>query len=112
MFKAIGWLIKLSLFTTLVLVLGNYFKWGGKTVSDQVKTQMSKAESLELPSIPPSVRGWTRSLVGDAKRGAKSSKPRPIENELRPEDGTEIPSSERQKLKTLIRDLNTSYGRD
>ena len=111
MFRAIGWLIKVSIFAAVILVLGNYFKWGGRTVSDQVKTQMAKAETLE---VPDTVRGWTRGILGDARRGARISntllRPRTIEQ--RPEEGTEIPSSERQKLKALIRDLNTSYGRD
>ena len=114
MFKAIGWVLKLTVFAALVLVLGNYFKWGGKTVSDQVKTQMAKAESLEVPSAVAHVQGWASGLISDAGQGSRKngSVLRKVEKEQRPEEGTDIPSSERQKLKTLIRDLNTSYGRD
>jgi hypothetical protein len=110
MFKAIGWLLKLTIFAALVLVLGNYFKWGGKTVSDQVKTQMAKAQSLEVPTA---VQGWASELISDTGQGSRKGPVlRKAEKEQRPEEGTDIPSSERQKLKTLIRDLNTSYGRN
>jgi hypothetical protein len=125
MLKAIGWVIKSAIFAVVVLILGNYLRVGGKTVSDQVRTQMSHAESASssLGGAVTHVRGWADKLTGDAKKGAVRA-PRSVGGPVsqapvvsrtamnEKEDGTpsseEIPSSERQKLKALIRDLNTA----
>jgi hypothetical protein len=121
MIKAIGWIIKVSVFAALVLVAANWVRVGGKTVSDQVKTQMSHAERSELVGT---VKDWATTVTKDAQRSFE--KRANLHNTARPpnpmlrssEDGnagdrsSEFPSSERQKLQALIRELNASRGRD
>lgn len=110
MFKAIGWLIKVSIFVVLVLILGNWLEFRGKTVSDQVKTHLSHAERSEFAH---KLRSWAGDLTEDARVGA----PRKISSETRTgsgaaRSGEDLPSAERQKLRALIRELNHSEKRD
>lgn len=39
-------LFKLSFFAVLVLVLSHWIKWDGRTISDQVRSQMSHPEKI------------------------------------------------------------------
>lgn len=98
MLNGIKWIIKIAVFSLIVLVLGNWLQWRGKTVSDQVKTQLSHAQRSEIAG---QVRGWATQLTQDAKEGAKVDS-----------DSEAISSSERQKLKALIRQLNSSANRN
>ena len=134
MLKAIGWLIKASIFAVIVLIIGNYFKLGSKSISDQIKTQLSHAEPTDVVN---EVKDWAHHVTTDHKAGiAKkikaqteavvetaasltSQKPR-IANqnvvkaskgqraETVSATGEEIPSSERQKLRALMRELNSA----
>jgi hypothetical protein len=120
MFKAIGWLIKTALFAALVLVIGNLVNWKGRTVSDQVKVQLSHAERTELGE---KLKDWTSDtktyrddLVRETTHEAKKL------THLRPhtavaangegEPSEQLPSSERQKLRALIRELNSPQDRN
>lgn len=99
MFKLIGTLLKVTLFAIVILVLANVFEWRGKTISDQVKTQLSHAERLP---VTHQVKRWAGGLVKDSNTGAQ--------NRARQKDTDldQITASERQKLKSLIEELNTS----
>ena len=44
MFKALGFLIKLTLLSVTILVIGNRVSWDGKTLSDHVRAQVTRAE--------------------------------------------------------------------
>jgi hypothetical protein len=135
MFKAIGWLIKLTIFTGIILVLGNMLHWKGHTVSDQVKTSLASAQTAEtiddiktwanhITSTPGSSHAITH-LKNAKKRALPQESPRnsihhanvtanvatdPQAAMQQPEAQAqeEIPSSERQKLRALIREINTS----
>lgn len=139
MINAMGWLVKITLFSILILVLGNWIHWNGRTVSDQVKTQLSHAERSDFAS---SIRRWTGNVTQDVRKHAHSGSHTSVNHEARqparhknevtsaeessPEasvEGTErtsaeakpmekIPSSERQKLRALIQELNTSTSAD
>jgi hypothetical protein len=122
MIHAVGWMIKLTLFSILVLVLGNYVHWNGKSVSDQVKTQLAHAERSQFAG---SIRRWTGNVTRDAKRGAHLQKAAVLggeENRKRSEGRTsmrseerpqeKIQASERQKLRALIQELNTTKSAD
>lgn len=124
MINAMGWLIKVTLFSIVILVLGNWIHWNGKTVSDQVKTQISHAERSDIAT---SLRRWTGNVTQDvrtqSRKTAHRKEPSP-EASLegsgdatgRPSDEVKpmekIPSSERQKLRALIQELNTSTSAD
>lgn len=108
MFKALGLCIKLVIFSILVLILGNWLHWDGKTISDQVKLKMAHAERV---GIVDTMRDWAEKVTHDAKKGfqkktGRSSSTTPSEAQ------EEITSSERQKLKALIRELNSSHGKN
>jgi hypothetical protein len=125
MLKAIGWLIKASVFAALVLVAANYFKVGTKTVSDELKTQLSHAENAEVVG---EVKDWAHRMT-NAHRDGILKKSKVDRGEARTKGvvlvpqqkmvskpsatsvastSEEISSTERQKLRALMRELNSS----
>jgi predicted PurR-regulated permease PerM len=90
MLKLISYILKTTLFIVLILILGQIFSWNGKTVSDQIKTQLAQAEYFSVQEI----KSWANKLVGTKNK---------LENNVE-----NISLSERQKLKSLIRELNSS----
>lgn len=98
MLKIVGFFFKMTIFSILVLVLGNSLHWGGRTISDQVRTTMAHAEHSDLFGI---VRNWAEKITHDARQGYQNK----VNHSLSQE---EIPASEKQKLKALIRELNGS----
>jgi hypothetical protein len=144
MIHAMGWLVKITLFSILILVLGNWIQWNGKSVSDQVTTQISHAERSNIAN---SLRRWTGNVAQDMRSGAthkgarhkhevRSKEVSYQETEEVADASTEssqsasdtttssptsskeakpmekIRSSERQKLRALIQELNTSTSAD
>jgi hypothetical protein len=103
MLKLISLCLKIVFFSLMVLVLGNWLRWDGKTLSDQIKHQMSHAESSHLAGA---VRGWAEKVTHDARKGIKNNFDQPEEEE------EDISPSERQKLKALIRELNSSHKKN
>jgi hypothetical protein len=97
MFKLFSLVFKVVVFSAAILVLGHYLTWEGKTLSDQVRLQLSHAERSPVAAR---VKKWTNGLMNDAVSGSKSQKSQ--------KDGEEVPPSERQKLRALIRELNRS----
>jgi hypothetical protein len=92
MLRLLSFLIKLSIFGVVILMLGHVVTWKGKTISDQVKTQMSHAERMDLVG---QVKTWTNdTLSSEASPRAKQKK------------DEQISPTERQKLKALIQELN------
>jgi F0F1-type ATP synthase membrane subunit b/b' len=92
MFKLIGWILKASFFTILVLVAAHYVTWDGRTVSDQVRSTLSSADrSTPLRTLKSKSKGLIEeareaaSRIGvDAKRDEK------------------IPDEDRRRLQALI----------
>ncbi len=121
MINAMGWLIKITLFSLLILFLGNWIHWNGKTVSDQVKTQIAHAERSDIAT---SIRKWTGNVTHDvrhqARKPARHASPETSDDTASYKSGEpaevtpmeKIPSSERQKLRALIQELNTSTSAD
>ena len=111
MFKILGFFIKLTIFSALVLIIGNLIHWNGRTVSDQVKTQLSHAERTAWVGVS-GMKHWAGKLTGDSKEGSARKKTLRPNAALEPMDSNEddskkIPASERQKLRALIEELNT-----
>ncbi len=129
MFKLIGALIKTALFALIILLLGNLVRWDGRTISDHVRAQTAK---LERSNSFKGARGWAEKISEDAKEGLKKV-PNPLADKLQPASPStasdmerqetkhadrreklknppqeRIPASERQKLRALIEELNTS----
>jgi hypothetical protein len=98
MFRLLGWLLKSLVFAVVVLVAAHYIRWEGRTISDQISTHLARAERSETAR---KVREFTGSLAEDAKKGSRQGvKPR------REPEQSDIPASERQKLRELIQELN------
>lgn len=130
MLNAISWLFKAALFSAIVLMLGNWITIGNRTVSEQVRIGLSRAERSEvaakMKSAAESVADQARTALQDARKGAtlkpKAQQSRPPvpaktgDKVAKAEAPTErpnekIPSSEREKLKALIEELNRPQGR-
>ncbi|OFZ18364.1 MAG: hypothetical protein A2X94_12510 [Bdellovibrionales bacterium GWB1_55_8] len=106
MLKLIGLGIKLTVLGTIFLVLGNVLEWRGKTISDQVKVQIAQAERSQLFHR---VRKISSELSEDSRLGQKQAHKFGRKNNSGVRSTEEdIPVSERQKLKSLIRELNSS----
>lgn len=108
MIRAISFVFKFLIFSALVLVLGNWIKVGNKTISDQVKTEMAQAERSEFVG---KVRGWANRISQDSRLG-QLKKIQLNEKSASPENRVteNITPSERQKLKSLIEELNRPNG--
>jgi hypothetical protein len=102
MFKLIGWILKATFFTAVVLVAAHYVTWDGKTVSDQVRSTLSSADR----SVPvKTLRRQSKALLRDAKAAAShvgikhSTSARESATE---KQGETIPSADRERLQALI----------
>jgi hypothetical protein len=108
LFSLLKLVFKLALFSLIVLTLGNIFGWSGKTVSDRIRTQLGAAER-KIDRAAGEARNWVaekgREMLPEAKRLER-------EPATDGEDPDEIPPSERQKLRNLIRELNGSRKKD
>lgn len=90
MLNLIKYILKTGLYIAMILILGQILSWDGKTISDQVKTHLAQAEHYSVQGIA----NWATKLVGTTKDKLERA-----EN---------ISLSERQKLKSLIRELNST----
>ena len=97
MLKIIMFLFKVGILAAIVLVLGNVIEWRGKTVSDQIKTQWAQAQRTEIAN---QIRDWASKITQDSAQGVRKKQDA--------QESPEISSSERQKLRALIRELNNS----
>ena len=85
--KRFFWTIfKLSVFAVIVLVIAHSVEWKGKTISDQVKTQMSQVMHSKTYQ---QAENYAKTLGSDIKNEAEAILP-----------------TEKEKLKNLIKDLN------
>jgi hypothetical protein len=106
MLRLLGWLIKLGVFATIVLVLGHVVTWKGKTISDQVKTQLSHAERTDLVG---KVKRWSKEIDSTPLNLGTGSGGTAPKTGAGKDTAEELLSSERQKLKALIQELNSSH---
>lgn len=103
MFKVLGWIIKASLFTAIILVASHLVRWNGRTVSDQVRSTLSSAER----SAPlKTARKKSEVLLEDAKdaaeRALKAARSTTSEK-------AEIPEQDKEELQALIDDEKKSF---
>lgn len=117
MIKLVSTLVKLVFFCGVVLVLGSLIRWNGKTVSDQIKTGVSKAE--KSPWVIQT-QEWVVDKKNDLLESSQRQLPHNKNNTAQqrwdkpsaksePTANNNHPTySERQKLRTLIQELNTN----
>src|SRR4051812_45871137 len=107
MLNTIKFALKIAALCLLTLILGNMIHWRGKTLSDQVKSQLSHAESIEMMD---QMKQLTGRVANDAQEG-EAANPAPVYKVYKTKKAAEtaakeeIAPSERQKLRELIRDL-------
>lgn len=90
MLKAIGWVLKTTVFAVVILILGNWIRWDGKTVSDQVKSKMAFA-TRSSPSVEKTMKQM-KSLKDRISTG-------------NPAESEQISQAEREKLRSLMKNL-------
>jgi hypothetical protein len=110
MFKLMAWIIKVTVFAAIVLVLGNVVKWHGRTVSDQIKTQVSHAEQTPWGERAQDLLNSPSYLSSTNKASGRHSVN--TANSAHPLTDEKISPTEQQKLKALIRELNGSRSHD
>jgi hypothetical protein len=99
MFKLIGLLFKIAIFGVVVLIIGNTVHWGGRTISDQIRIGLSSAQKSTMGK---QVQGWATGFVNEARKGSLQAAP----GQQEAPDSENIPHSERQKLRALIKEIN------
>jgi hypothetical protein len=104
MFKLIGWILKATFFTAVVLVAAHYVTWNGKTVSDQVGSTLSSAEK----SAPvKTIHKKSKVILQNAKEAAShvgidTAKRELTEPKSEPSKNEGIPAEDRARLQALI----------
>jgi hypothetical protein len=143
MLKALGWMIKLTLFSIAILLAGDWISWQGRTLSQHLRGHVEQIGRTDTASY---VRGLTRKVTADARagfekktrqkdkaRGAnatqarqdsqtqESAESREINDQVESQAAAPrthaiahveepIAPSERQKLRALIRELNSAHN--
>ena len=104
MLSLLKFLIKWFLITFVILTLGNWIRWNGESLSDRARSVMAPYEKSHLLD---DAKKWAKGLTQDAKQGvqAKWSSPWISQTHSKPEGSN---PSERQKLRTLIRELSST----
>ena len=115
MLSTIHFCVKFLLLSIFILVLGNWVRWDGRTISDQVKVGMSHAEESQIYN---DIRSWATRVTNDARKGVQNKVNSNLKLKTEADSSNDVPekedisSTERQKLKALIRELNSSQKVD
>ena len=108
MLKLIGWTIRTALFAALVLVLGNWIKWKGTTLSDHLRVGMSQVErkvDVQMPTAS-SISEATRNLIKESKTAPRHPEVAKAPTHLsRSHD--QISRSDRREFRDFLRELST-----
>ncbi len=103
MIKAVWFIFKFSLLTIVILLVGSHVTWKGKTISDQVKSQVASAKKSTWGK---EISAWTGSMIQDAEKTIRTHTG--TDKNSKRSHKTNIAQSEREKLKKLIEDLNNN----
>jgi hypothetical protein len=104
-FKLVGFAFKFFVLGLVVLIIGNWLTWRGATISDQVKTQMAKAErSSAVRSAKPWFENLKKSVLpGGAEKPSAADKKRTDKVEAYPATEDHIDDSEKAALRSMLR---------
>ncbi len=109
MLSLLKFTIKWAVLSLLILTLGNWVHWNGRTLSEIVKTTMAPFENKHLLET---AQKWGEGLTRDAKQGLQNKLSSSSSQMTSTPMEQEVPRSERQKLRTLIRELSSSDTTD
>ncbi len=104
MLSLIKFIVKWSLISFITLTLGNWVQWNGRSLSEIVRITMTP---IEKSNFTTDVQQWAKGLTRDARKGFQSR----LEISSLPQAKVRIEESlpsERQRLRTLIRELSSS----
>lgn len=63
MLKFLGFLLKASVVALLIVLVGNWLRWDGKPVNDQIRTHLSHAETSEVfHGIQNKAKSWSKGI--------------------------------------------------
>lgn len=114
MLRILGIAFKFTLFTCLVLVLGQLIHWRGRSVSDQVKTTLASAQrSPQIKKVKRSsqtllddartaIQEQTKNLPGRAAAALNDEELEKASPKKGPPVAEEIPHGEREELNALL----------
>jgi hypothetical protein len=97
--------IKWFMLSLFILTMGNWLHWNGRSISEIVKITMAPLENHQFLA---SAQKWAGSLTQDAKKGILNKVNESVQSAGIATKEEEASPSERQKLKTLIRELSSS----
>ena len=103
MLKALGWLIKTSLFIGLVLMLSHLIQWKNESISDRVKTTVSSVEKnvlnkLDTSHVKEKIEDWKKNTETFVKAKEEPAKLKRIKADS-------LSKNDRQKMRAFIRNL-------
>ncbi len=111
MIRLIFFTIKTTLYSALILVLGHLIQWNGLTLSNHVENQMYNAESGKFIRkfkrwSNQFIHQWETSKNKTNKKTTKSQEAHSDSITTSQSNHESISKSERQKLRSLIQDIN------
>lgn len=114
MFKLIGFFVKATVFSVAVLVMGSLIEWKGGTLSDRVRdgievvrdSSVIQRSGRWMQEAFSSGRDAARKLLGESPNKWRNSPTKEASDAV--SNREELLTSERQKLKALIHELNSS----
>ncbi len=104
MLSLIKFIVKWSLISFIILTLGNWAQWNGRSFSEIVRLTMAP---IEKSNFITDAQQWVKSLTRDARKGFQNRLEIPSLSQAKTPIEESLPS-ERQRLKTLIRELSSS----
>lgn len=107
MFKPFFFVLKLTFFTAFILIFSHIVEWNGKTVSDQVRSQMSSAQRTTdwIGDMKDKALKWMGGIGSDSALEDKKPRSKPVQKSSFSRSN-EFTPTERQKLRALIQELN------
>lgn len=112
MLKLFASILKATIFAVIILILGNWVQWDGKTVSDQIRSRM--AAPTRANPIPNPIQGTLDRTMHQVRSwGDRLSTPSPSRRQARAEltktrkdrsagEIDRISPAEREKLRSLF----------
>lgn len=116
MLSLLKWFLKTTIFTFVVLIAAQLIRWNGKTLSQHIHAGLN--QSQKPGGIIHTSSTWSGRLVKDAQQsmGMQSTAPTATNDQIKSSAASaqkakstppEIAESERDKLRSLIKELNT-----
>jgi len=115
MLSLFKWFLKTAIFTFIVLIASALIKWNGKTLSQHIQAGLQKSQKS---GIIQQSSAWSGQVIKDAQQSIgmtkanndqiKTSSAATAQTQTKAKSAPpEIAETERDKLRSLIKELNT-----